>query len=72
MSGMENNVHNLEAWKNRQGADRISHAEEFNQAITDLARVMCLTALESETQQYGPAITHLLAARRALREAFGK
>lgn len=66
------NVHNLEEWKNRAGANRISDAEEFDQAITDLARVMTLTALESETQQFGPAIIHLLAARRALREAFGK
>lgn len=72
MSAVANNVHNIEAWQNRTGANRLSDAEEFDQAITDLARVIGLTAIESElTTEYSKVVGHLVKARRELRAAFG-
>jgi hypothetical protein len=66
-------VHNLEAYRNRAGADRQSAAEEIEQAIIDLARVIGIVAIEAEAVDlYSPVIGHLVKARRALRDAFGK
>lgn len=57
----------------RAGAGRNSDAEEFEQAIIDLARVIGYTAIEMEMrEEYVPVILHLAHARRALREIYGK
>jgi len=67
------NVHNIEAYRNRAGADRRSDCEEIEQAIIDLARVIGVIAIEAEAVElYSPTIGHLVKARRALRDAFGK
>jgi hypothetical protein len=67
------NVHNLEAHRNRAGANIQSAAEEIEQAIIDLARVVGVVAIEAESVElYTPVIGHLVKARRALRDAFGK
>jgi hypothetical protein len=60
-------------YETRAGAGRNSDAEEFEQAIIDLARVIGHTAIETEMrQEYVPVIRHLAYARRALREIYGK
>ena len=63
-------------WKgydDRAGAGRRSDVEQFDEAITDLARVIALTAIASELgQEYAPVVAHLAQARRALRDVFGK
>lgn len=60
-------------WEQRAGAGRRSHVEEFDQAITDLARVIYVTATEDELRkEYAPVLVHLAHARRALRQQFGK
>ncbi len=57
----------------RAGAGRYSDAEELEQAIVDLARVIGNTAIETEMrEEYVPVILHLAHARRALREIYGK
>ena len=56
-----------------RGAGRISDAEEFEQAIIDLARVIGNTAIETEIgREYVPVIRYLAQARRALREIYAK
>lgn len=60
-------------YETRAGAGRNSDAEEFEQAIIDLARVIGITAIETEMRrEYVPVIRHLANARRALREIYGK
>ena len=57
----------------RAGAGRMSDAEEFEQAIIDLARMIGSTAIETEMrQEYVPVIRHLAQARLALRAIYGK
>ena len=53
------------------GAGRLSDAEEVDQAITDLARVIATTAVQSEvTAEYAQVVWLLVKARRALRASF--
>jgi hypothetical protein len=60
-------------YEERMGAGRVSDAEEIEQAIIDLARVIGVTAIETEMRaEYAPVVWHLVHARRALRAAFGK
>lgn len=60
-------------YEKRAGAGRQSHAEDFEQAIIDLARVIGNTAIDAEMRkEYVPVILHLAHARRALRELYGK
>ena len=57
----------------RAGAGRTSDAEEFEQAIIDLARVIVHSAIETEMRdEYVPVIRYLAQARHALREIYGK
>ena len=60
-------------YETRAGAGRRSDAEDIEQAIIDLARLIATTAVATELRnQYAPVISHLAHARRALREIYGK
>jgi hypothetical protein len=61
------------SYTTRAGVGRQSDAERFEEEITRLARDICVAALASElATEYGPVLTHLVQARRALRSAFDK
>ena len=61
------------SYEARAGAGRKSDAEEFEQAILDLARVIVNTAVEAEMRnEYAPVVRYLAHAHRALREIYGK
>ena len=60
-------------YETRAGVGRQSDAEEFEKAIVDLARMIGITAIETEMRhEYLPVIRYLAHARRALREIYGK
>lgn len=47
------------------------HAEEFDQAIMDLARAISATAMELGcSTEYAPVLGHLVKARRIIKEKF--
>ena len=63
----------LRDYATRVGVGRRSDAERFEEEIIRLARDICLAAIASELRaEYAPVLTHLVKARRALREAFDK
>ena len=60
-------------YETRAGAGRKSDAEEFEQAILDLARAIVNTAVEAEMRnEYAPVVRYLAHAQRALREIYAK
>jgi hypothetical protein len=47
------------------------HAEEFDQAIMDLARAISMTAMDNKMiADYAPVLGHLVKARRIVQEKF--
>ena len=63
----------LRDYATRAGVGRQSDVERFEEEIIRLARDMCLVATASElSAEYAPVLSHLVKARRALREALNK